>query len=201
MSKIIAIGGGEIRENETFEIDAEIIKLSEKENPKLLFIPTASYDSSSYLKMMKIWRFLGVDTMLKNAKENGTILCGISAGAIFWFKSGHSDSLSSYNEKKWKYITVKGLNFVNAILCPHYDTHTLGKSRKKHFEYLMKKLPKNTIGIGIDENCAIEFVNNKYRVLSSKKSAKAYKIFWENSKIISKEIIKTTELQDITSLL
>ena len=52
MRKIIAIGGGEIGrpgvKNETLGIDREIIKLSGKENPKLLFIPTASGDALGY---------------------------------------------------------------------------------------------------------------------------------------------------------
>lgn len=53
MKKIIAIGGGEIGrpgvKNETLAIDREIIKLSGKEKPKLLFIPTASGDAAGYI--------------------------------------------------------------------------------------------------------------------------------------------------------
>lgn len=47
---IVAIGGGEIRTRGTAPIDREIIRLSNKKNPKLLFIPTASSDSESYWK-------------------------------------------------------------------------------------------------------------------------------------------------------
>ena len=45
---IVAIGGGEIRTKGTAAIDREIIRLSNKKNPKLLFIPTASSDSEEY---------------------------------------------------------------------------------------------------------------------------------------------------------
>ena len=52
MKKIIAIGGGEIGRPgypiETTKIDKEIIKLTNKINPRLLFIPTASSDSELY---------------------------------------------------------------------------------------------------------------------------------------------------------
>lgn len=34
MGKIVAIGGGEINKRETLAIDQEIIKLSDKKNPK-----------------------------------------------------------------------------------------------------------------------------------------------------------------------
>lgn len=45
---IVAIGGGEIRTRGTAPIDREIIRLSHKKHPKLLFIPTASSDSERY---------------------------------------------------------------------------------------------------------------------------------------------------------
>jgi dipeptidase E len=50
--KIVAIGGGEIgrpgTKIETRAIDQEIIRLSHKTHPRLLFIPTASSDSDNY---------------------------------------------------------------------------------------------------------------------------------------------------------
>lgn len=61
--KIVAIGGGEIgRPNketggfypiQTESIDREIIRLTGKENPKLLLIPTASSDDPGYLKVVE----------------------------------------------------------------------------------------------------------------------------------------------------
>jgi len=57
MPKIVAIGGGEIGRTgypiETTSIDQEIIKLSGKRNPKLLFIPTATNDSTEYIAAVK----------------------------------------------------------------------------------------------------------------------------------------------------
>lgn len=52
MLKIVAIGGGEIGRPgcpvETEEIDEQIIRLTGKSKPKVLFIPTASGDSEAY---------------------------------------------------------------------------------------------------------------------------------------------------------
>lgn len=57
MGKIIAIGGGEIgrpgTKVETTAIDKEIIKISGKKKPSLLFLPTASNDSESYYNVVK----------------------------------------------------------------------------------------------------------------------------------------------------
>lgn len=55
--KIIAIGGGEIGRPgtpiETGKIDRELIKLSGKKHPRLLFIPTASSDSDGYVEVVR----------------------------------------------------------------------------------------------------------------------------------------------------
>lgn len=48
MGIIVAIGGGEIKDLETFEIDKVIVGLTGKKNPKALFIPTASGDAEGY---------------------------------------------------------------------------------------------------------------------------------------------------------
>lgn len=53
MGKIVAIGGGELRQGETEIIDKFIVELSNKKNPKLLFIPTASYDAEGYIELVK----------------------------------------------------------------------------------------------------------------------------------------------------
>lgn len=53
MGKIVIIGGGEIGRPgyhvETTKLDREIIRLSGKSKPRLLFLPTASLDSESYI--------------------------------------------------------------------------------------------------------------------------------------------------------
>ncbi len=52
MGRIVAIGGGEIgrpgHPHETTSIDREILELTGKNNPKLLFIPTASTNQRKY---------------------------------------------------------------------------------------------------------------------------------------------------------
>jgi len=78
MGKIIAISGGEIGRPgfkiETEEIDKEIIRLSNKRNPKLLFIPTASNDNQEYIDVINNYfgKRLGceVDTLYLIEKEN-----------------------------------------------------------------------------------------------------------------------------------
>lgn len=244
---IVAIGGGEIRTRGTAAIDREIIRLSNKKNPKLLFIPTASSDSERYWKhvqeyfgkflkcktdvlflmagnlsreqirrtvlsadivyvgggntlhMMRVWRRFGVDKLLKTAYENGTVLSGISAGSICWFESGHSDSMSFYNPRNWKYINVKGLGLIKGIHCPHYNSRTIGVPRRKHFRDMIQKI--GGIGIAIENNCAIEFIDGRfYRVIRSNSYARAYKVYKNNGKVIAEQIHQEKQLAPVKRL-
>jgi dipeptidase E len=244
---IVAIGGGEIRTRGTAPIDREIIRLSKRKNPKLLFIPTASSDSERYwqhvkeyfggflkcktdvvflikerpsteqirrkilsadiiyvgggntLQMMLLWRRLGVDKFLISAYENGAVLSGISAGSICWFDSGHSDSMSFYNPRKWKYTNVRGLGFIRGIHCPHYDSKTRGIPRRKDFRDMIRKT--GGIGIAIENNCAIEFIDGKfYRVIRSKSYARAYRVYKRGGEVVAERIRPEKQLAPIEFL-
>lgn len=244
---IVAIGGGEIRTRGTAPIDREIIRLSNKKNPKLLFIPTASSDSERYwkhvqeyfgkflkcktdvlflikeqpskqqirqkilsadiiyvgggntLQMMRLWRRRGVDKLLKSAYENGTVLSGISAGAICWFDSGHSDSMSFYNPRNWKYINVRGLGLMSGILCPHYNSMTRGVPRRKHFRDMIRRT--GGIGIAIENNCAIEFIDDRfYRVISSRSYPRAYRVYIKGREVVAEQMRQEKRFAPIGSL-
>ncbi|MEA2037904.1 MAG: Type 1 glutamine amidotransferase-like domain-containing protein [Nanoarchaeota archaeon] len=150
------------------------------------------------LKMMKIWKFLGIDKILKEAYKKGTILSGISAGGICWFEAGHSDSMSFYHPNNWDYIKVRGLGLLKGIHCPHFNGETRGIKRRKNFSNFMKKY--SAVGIAIDNHCAMEFIDGKYKVLTAKKDRKTYRIFKKRSKIIIEEILKKNNYMPISPL-
>jgi len=235
MGKIIAIGGGEIGRPgypiETTKIDREIIRLSGKEHPRLLLVPTASGDAELYIetvkkhfgkrlgckidslclirerltaneisrkilnsdiiyvgggntmRMMKLWRKFKVDKILKKAYEKGIVLSGVSAGSICWFKEGESDS-RKFGNQKGKHIKVRGLGFINAFNCSHYD---VGKERKSTLKDMMKK--NYGVAIALENCCALEIVGNEYRIISSRRGKKGYKIFW-SKRLFHKTIIE-----------
>jgi len=45
---IYCIGGGEIANRETYELDKHLVSLANKDRPHFLFVPTASHDDQSY---------------------------------------------------------------------------------------------------------------------------------------------------------
>lgn len=51
---LLLIGGGEIGNGETRPIDEKVVSLSNKDNPHLLFLPTASHDERSYSQAVSV---------------------------------------------------------------------------------------------------------------------------------------------------
>ena len=146
-------------------------------------------------RMMKIWRRLKLDTVLAEAASRGTVLSGLSAGAICWFKHGHSDSRSFSESVEWDYIRVSGLGFINAVYCPHYHH----EGREDSFGQMIAK--RGGIGIACDNNAAIEIVGNRYRVLTSTPNAKTYKLFKRNGRAIVRELPQDSEYIPLSNLL
>jgi dipeptidase E len=224
--KIIAIGGGKVGRISptvrTTAIDREIVRLSGRKSPRLLFLPTASDDNDQYceaihrqfgnrlgcrvdillmihthpdragikyrmsradiiyvgegntLRMMKTWRRYGVDEEIVAAMKRGAVLCGSSAGSIAWFAWGNSDSLKSTANPK-KLVRVRGLGFVNSLICPHYDTE---EHRRPSLKAMTKR--RRQVAIALDECCAMVIVDDSYRVLSSVKGRNAYRVCWHD---------------------
>ena len=124
------------------------------------------------LKMMRRWRRLGVDALLREAHAGGTVLCGVSAGAICWFERGHSDSMSFYHPEAWSYIAVTGMGLLPGLACPHYDGDTAGVPRRDDFHAMLRK--QGGPGLALDGLCAVAFVGDEYRVLAATRDAAAY---------------------------
>lgn len=150
------------------------------------------------LMMMRLWRRLGVDEMLRAAYRRGIVLAGVSAGSICWFDSGHSDSMSFYDAHNWKYINVKGLGLIRGVHCPHYDSSTGGVPRRSHFQQMIGKI--GGIGIAIENNCAIEFIDGQYRVIRSKPKARAYRVTRSGGVVKSEQIRATDEFAPVETL-
>ncbi len=150
------------------------------------------------LKMMRRWRYLGVDKLLEKAFNQGTVLSGLSAGGICWFDFGHSDSMHMYGQKDWEYINVRGLGLIKGIHCPHFDSQTDGKTRRKDFMEFMSNYSQ--VGIGIDDKCAVEFVDDGYRVIATNSNSRAYRVFKINGKVEIEEIEKSKKFTPISAL-
>ncbi len=146
------------------------------------------------LKMMKYWQQYGVDQFFRKAMRRGAVMCGSSAGSIAWFANGNSDSLKS-DENPEKLIKVTGLGFIDALICPHYDTE---KHRKESLKEMMKN--SKSVAIALDECCAFVVLDDKFRVLPAMKKRKAYRVYWKNSEYYKEEIDPSEEFAPLKPL-
>lgn len=124
------------------------------------------------MMMMGKWRENRLDSLLMQSYSNGTILAGLSAGAICWFKYGSSDSLK-VKDPTQPYIVVEGLGLQNGLITPHFDVED---GRPESQKELLREL--DVVGIGIDECAALEINDDRFRIITAKDSKGVTKSFW-----------------------
>jgi|TARA_B110000438_G_scaffold145219_1_gene139790 aminopeptidase N len=101
--------------------------------------------------MLAVWKEWGLDILLKEAYESGTIMSGVSAGAICWFDEGVTDSWSD------SLRVMDCLGFVKGVCCPHFDE----ESERRPF--LHKSIKEKSLESchAIDGGCALHFIDGK----------------------------------------
>ena len=192
---------------ETKEIDEEIVRLSNKKHPNFLFISLASSHPEEYFEgIKKVYEELGcivsnldinkpfdelehdilntdiiyigggntkylveqlknrkLDKLLTKAYNTGIVCSGLSAGSYCWFK---------YN-----YDLIEGMDVINAVNCVHYDQKD---SLAKEKLYNVVK-DKNIIGYAIDNQVALEFIDDSIKVIKSNDDKNAYKVLYKDN--------------------
>lgn len=122
--------------------------------------------SGNTRSMIALWREWGVDDILKQACANGTVLAGVSAGAICWFEQGLTDSVSPLS-------IIPCLGFLAGSASPHYDAEV--DRRPTYLEKIAsgEALP----GIALYDNVAAHYKNGDLKqVVTARSSARAFHI-------------------------
>ncbi len=230
--KIIVIGGGEIKNKTTLNIDEYIANLAKihagEKRANALFIGTASHDSMPYFNsfrktytsvfdikaevalmvygemsiekiagkienadciyvgggdtvyMLEKWKEFGIDKMLIDAYNQGKIICGLSAGAICWFKDMYTDYEIMRGQSS-DYVLRKGLGVLDGAMCPHFN------EREKDFT---KALIKGEIAGAycVENDCALEFTDGELtNVISS--GGNAFYMSTLDGQVIKRELL------------
>lgn len=116
--------------------------------------------------MLAIWREFGVTSLLKEAWENGKVLCGVSAGAICWFDYGHSDSGGAGG-----FALIDGLGLLPGALCPHFSSEA---GREASFVELVR-LEGILTAYAVDDGVALHFKNGSYhKTINNNAESSAY---------------------------
>ena len=152
------------------------------------------------LDMIKLWKETGFDEMLRQAWENGKVMCGVSAGANCWFKECSSDSLKIKYGNDKPLIKMDCLGFIDGLFVPHCDE----TGRLESVKELLKA--SNQIGLSMSNCTALEIIDDKYRLITSDASyhnIKAYglKSYWENGKYLEEKIDDSLNFKQLSDLL
>ncbi len=221
IKQIVAMGGGGfLMEPDNPLLDRYILQLSNKPQPRICFVPTASGDSdrnivrfySAFLKfscspchlslfnlpdcelrdfvmnqdviyvgggntksLLALWREWNLDQILKEAWQQGTILCGLSAGSLCWFEAGVSDYMGNGMLQP-----LQCLGFLKGSHCPHYD----GELDRRPAYHQMVGDRVLDDGYAADDGVGLHFINDSLaNVISSRPMAKAYRVEKQGDKI------------------
>ena len=122
----------------------------------------------STANLLAVWRTHGVDAILREAWEQGTVLCGVSAGMNCWFEASVTDSwlLGAAGPLR------DGLGLVRGSACPHYDGEEL---RAGTFRGLVAEgFPA---GYAADDGCGLLFEDGELTdVVASRPGADGYRV-------------------------
>lgn len=222
MKKIVCIGGGEIPRYkngnllpyETKEMDQEIVKLSNKEHPKFLFISIASSHPEEYYEgIKKVYEKLGCVAShldinkpyeeIENDILNTDIIYvgggntkylvdqlkekGIDKLLIKAYNSGivcSGLSAGSYCWFKCNYDLIEGMNVINAVNCVHYNEKD-EEAKNKLYDVVKEK---NIVGYAIDNQVALVFTDTDIKVIKSNPQRNAYKITYIDGKIVEEKM-------------
>lgn len=139
----------------------------------------------STANLLAVWRLHGVDRLLRGAWERGTILAGISAGALCWFEACLTDSFGTDLAP-----LPDGLGLLAGSACPHLDGEPLRRSRYAE-EIAAGRLPD---GYGIDDGAALHFVGSELHAVVVEAAGKGASRFELRDGAVSETRLVATEL-------
>jgi len=122
--------------------------------------------------LLKAWN---LDILLRELWQDGTILCGLSAGSICWFQEGLSNS-----QLPTRYTKIEGLGLLSGSHCPHYDGEP---KRRPSYRTLIEK-GELAAGVAADDGVALHYRGESLsQAVSSRPAAKAYRVYREDNKL------------------
>lgn len=139
----------------------------------------------STANLLAIWRLHGVDRILRRAWQQGTVLAGVSAGALCWFEACLTDSFGTDLAP-----LPDGLGLLAGSACPHLDGEPLRRSRYAE-EIGAGRLPD---GYGIDDGAALHFVGSELHAVVAERAGKGASRFELRDGTVSETRLVVTEL-------
>jgi dipeptidase E len=129
--------------------------------------------------LLAVWRVHGVDTILPEAWKAGTVLAGISAGAVCWFEAAVTDSFGLPPRG-----LRDGLGLLPGSACPHYDSED--DRRPVYHELVRGGFPG---GFAADDRVGLHFVGRELaEVVSEVDGRRAYEVRREGDAAVERPL-------------
>jgi peptidase E len=107
--------------------------------------------------MLAVWREWGMPALLRHAWQDGTVLAGVSAGAICWFETGLTDSSGT------GLYPLPGLGFLADACCPHYD----GEAERRPALQRLIEAGTITTALALDDGALHQWQARQHRQLAT----------------------------------
>lgn len=125
--------------------------------------------------MLGVWREWRLPELLRAAWNRGTVLAGVSAGAICWFETGVTDSWA------WRLAALRCLGWLPGACCPHYDGEPERRPTTREM-VAQGGLPET---LALEDGAAAHFAGGKLlRIVSSRPNAGAYRVRQEGRRFV-----------------
>jgi peptidase E len=119
--------------------------------------------------LLAVWRMHGLDVVLREAWEQGVVLCGVSAGMNCWFEGSTTESFDLTQLA----ALPDGLGILPGSCCPHYDGE---EQRRPLFSRLVAE-GELAPGYAADDAAALVFDGTELReVVCTEAGSTAYRV-------------------------
>lgn len=141
--------------------------------------------------MLNAWRTAGLVDLLEDAYRDGTVMTGLCCGLMCWFAGGYDLA----NDPNVPYVPVSGLGWYDQFLAtPHADDEQWWDAFDAFYE------SRERPALALDANCAIELVDNRYRLLRSDPDAGGRIVYHEDGERRVEEIPIHDEFRSLETL-
>jgi len=131
----------------------------------------------SVVSLLGVWRAHGLDAILREAWEQGVVLCGLSAGSLCWF----AEAVTGFHGAPRR---VEGLGLLPFSNCVHYERDS--SRRDAYCDFLRSGMRS---GYAAEDGAALHFVNAElHRVIASRPEARGYRLDAVGERVVEMRI-------------
>ncbi len=122
-----------------------------------------------------------LDAILREAWNEGVVLCGLSAGSLCWFEGGITDSFGPELR-----ALPDGLGFLPGSHCPHYD----GEAERRPTYRAAVASRALAPGVGADDGVALRYRGTELvDIVSSQSDARAWRVTRDGDSSEEEELV------------